>query len=187
MRSICWTGAEPRTTPAFVALSDEVKRRLGQPTVARQRYVPPRRRYRQMIVAGVALLLAAVAAGGGWQFYKSSESRRNLQLGLEEQFGREPNLQAARNYYLDALEHVPGNARARYYLGHVYAQLGEMELARVSFERAAADREGLDEAQLADAAARVASLSPSVEPAALVRASVPNGQGGARADGSGGT
>ncbi len=164
-----WNGG--RDDPAFVALADEVRKRLGQPLVPRQRYTP-RRRYRPAILAGVGLLVAAIVATGGWQFYNASESRRNLRLGLEEQFGREPNLQAARNYYLDALAHMAGNARARYYLGHVYAQLGEMELARTSFERAAHDREGLDEAQLADASMRVAALSPAPEPAALVRADV---------------
>lgn len=163
-----WNGA--REDPAFVQLADEVRKRLGQPLVPRKRYLPPRRRYRQAILAGVGLLVAAIAATGGWQFYNASESRRNLRLGLEEQFGREPNLQAARNYYLDALANMAGNARARYYLGHVYAQLGEMQLARISFERAASDREGLDEAQLADASMRVAALSPASEPAALVRA-----------------
>jgi hypothetical protein len=165
-----WNGG--RDDPAFVALADEVRKRLGQPLVPRQRYLPPRRRYRPTILAGVGLLVAAIVATGGWQFYNASESRRNLRLGLEEQFGREPNLQAARNYYLDALAHMAGNARARYYLGHVYAQLGEMELARISFERAAHDREGLDKAQLADASMRVAALSPAPEPASLVRADV---------------
>ena len=163
-----WNGVSD--DPAFAALADEVRKRLGQPLSPRQRYLPPRRRYRQAILAGIALLVAAIVATGGWQFYNASESRRNLQLGIEEQFGREPNLQAARNYYLDALAHVAGNARARYYLGHVYAQLGEMELARISFERAVRDREGLDEAQLADASMRVAALSPAPEPTALVRA-----------------
>ena len=165
-----WSGA--RDDPAFVALADEVRRRLGQPLMPRQRYVPQRRRSRQAIVAGVGLLVAAIVGVGGWQFYKTNESRRNLRLGLEQQFGREPNLQAARNYYLDALDHVPDNARARYYLGHVYAQLGEPELARASFQRAALDREGLDEAQLADASQRLAALSPVSEPAPLVRTDV---------------
>ena len=116
------------------------------------------------------MLLGALVGFFAWNAWNASESRRNLGLGLEEHFGREPNLQAARNFYLDALEHLPGNARARYYLGHVYAQLGEPDLARAAFERAVRDREGLDEAQLADATARVNSLAPANEPTAVARA-----------------
>lgn len=165
-----WDGATD--DPAFVEVVNEVRQRLGQAPIARPQPPRPRPRWqRRAIVAAVGVLLAAAAAAGGWHFYyQQGESRRNLRLGLEEHFGREPNLQAARNYYLDALDHDAGNARARYYLGHVYAQLGELELARTSFERAARDGEGLDQAQLADASSRVAALSPSLEPVALVRA-----------------
>ena len=163
-----WDGAAD--DPAFVGVANEVRERLGQAPVARPQPSRPRPRWqRRAIVAAVGVLLATAAAAGGWHFYQQSESRRNLRLGLEEHFGREPNLQAARNYYLDALDHASDNARARYYLGHVYAQLGEIELARTSFERAARDREGLDDAQLADASSRVAALAPTIEPVALVR------------------
>ncbi|HSQ09522.1 MAG TPA: TIR domain-containing protein [Burkholderiaceae bacterium] len=168
-----WDGAAD--DPAFVGVVNEVRQRLGQAPIARPHPPQPRPRWqRRAIIAAVAVLPAIVAAAGGWHFYQLSESRRNLRLGLEEHFGREPNLQAARNYYLDALEYVSDNARARYYLGHVYAQLGEIELARTSFERAVRDRDGLDDAQLADASTRVAALSPTVEPTALVRASSPS-------------
>lgn len=164
-----WDGAAD--DPSFVEVVNEVRQRLGQAPVARPQPPRPRPRWqRRAIVAAVAGVLVAASAAGGWHLYQQSESRRNLRLGLEEHFGREPNLQAARNYYLDALGHASGNARARYYLGHVYAQLGEIELARTSFERAARDREGLDEAQLADASSRIAALAPTIEPVALVRA-----------------
>jgi hypothetical protein len=167
-----WDGAAD--DPAFVGVANEVRERLGQAPVARPQPPKPRPRWqRRAVIAAAGVLLATAAAAGGWHFYQQSESRRNLRLGLEEHFGREPNLQAARNYYLDALDHVAGNARARYYLGHVYAQLGEIGLARTSFERAVRDREGLDDAQLADASTRVAALAPTVEPTALVRTSAP--------------
>jgi len=167
-----WDGAHDDA--AFAAIVDEVGRRFGQIPVPRAPSRPPRPAWRRrgaLLVA--ALVLAVAAAVGGWQAWVSSESRRNLQLGLEQQFGREPNLQAARNYYLDALAHRPGNARARYYLAHVYAQLGETELARTSFERALRDRQGLDDAQLADASARVKAMTPGAEPAALARRAEP--------------
>lgn len=167
-----WDGAHD--DPAFVAVSDEVRRRFGQPLVARGTGRQSRTRWRRRgVLLGVAVVLVALVAIGGWQAWLSSESRRNLQLGLEEQFGREPNLQAARNYYLDALGHRPGNARARYYIGHVYAQLGELQLARTSFERAVRDRDGLDDAQLADAVARVKAMAPGAEPAAVARSVEP--------------
>ncbi len=162
-----WEGAAD--DPAFIDIANEVRKRLGQTPVPRPQRIGTRPRWqRQAIIGGVGALVAIALAGGAWNLYQESESRRNLRLGLEEQFSREPNLQAARNYYLDAVAHVPGNARARYYLGHVYAQLGEMALARASFERAARDREGLDEAQLADATMRVAALTPADEPAPVV-------------------
>lgn len=167
-----WDGAHD--DPAFAAVSDEVRRRFGQPLVARSAARPSRTRWRRRgVLAGVVALLALLAAIGGWQAWLSVESRRNLRLGLEEQFGREPNLQAARNYYLDALGHRPDNARARYYIGHVYAQLGELDLARTSFERAVRDREGLDDAQLADAVARVKAMAHRDEPDAVARSVAP--------------
>lgn len=167
-----WDGAHDDL--AFATVADEVRRRFGQPLAPRPASRPSRPRWRRRgALLGAGIVLLALAAAGGWQAWLSSESRRNLQLGLEEQFGREPNLQAARNYYLDALGHRPGNARARYYIGHVYAQLGEIELARVSFERAVRDRAGLDDAQLADASARVKALTPDSEPPALARSAEP--------------
>jgi hypothetical protein len=121
------------------------------------------------VAAGIALV--ALIGVFGWNAWNASESSRNLQLGLAVQFGPEPNLQSARNFYLDALGHRADNARARYYLGHVYAQLGENELSHDAFERAVQDREGLDAAQLADAQRRVRALTPADEPTAVARAS----------------
>ncbi len=164
-----WSGAAD--DPAFIDVANEVRKRLGQPTSPRPAPRLPRPRWqRQAVIGATAVLLGVLVGLFAWNAWNASESRRNLGLGLEEHFGREPNLQAARNFYLDALEHVPGNARARYYLGHVYAQLGEPDLARAAFERAVRDREGLDEAQLADATARVRSLTPANEPTAVARA-----------------
>jgi len=164
-----WNGAAD--DPAFIDIANEVRKRLGQPTAARPapRLLRPRWQ-RQAVIGAAALLLVALVGFFAWNAWNVSESRRNVGLGLEEHFGREPNLQAARNFYLDALEFLPGNARARYYLGHVYAQLGEPDLARAAFERAVRDHEGLDDAQLADAAARVKSLAPAKEPTAVARA-----------------
>ena len=164
-----WSGAAD--DPAFIDVANEVRKRLGQPTAPRPALRLPRPRWqRQAVIASSAMLLVALVSVFGWNAWNASESRRNLGLGLEEHFGPEPNLQAARNHYLDALEHLPSNARARYYLGHVYAQLGEPELARAAFERAVRDREGLDDAQFADATARVNSLAPAKEPTAVARA-----------------
>jgi tetratricopeptide (TPR) repeat protein len=177
-----WDGAPD--DPAFIDVANEVRKRLGQPLVPRLPRAGPRPRWqRQAIFAGLAALVLVALGGGAWNLYETSESRRNLRLGLEEHFGREPNLQAARNYYLDALAHVASNARARYYLGHVYAQLGETALARAAFERAVADREGLDDAQLADAQQRAQALAPANEPLAVVR----DAGGGAAAPAAAGT
>jgi len=164
-----WGGAVDDA--AFVDVANEVRRRLGQPATPRPQ---PRRPWsrgpRRAVAVAAGAVLLALAGVIGWNTWNSSESSRYLRLGLDEQFGREPNLQSARNYYLDALNHRADNARARYYLGHVYAQLGESDLARAAFERAAHDREGLDDAQLADAKGRVQALTPADEPTAVARA-----------------
>jgi hypothetical protein len=126
--------------------------------------------HRRVLVAAAGAVLLVLAGVIGWNVWNAAESRRYLSLGLAQHFGGEPNLQAARNFYLDALERRSGNARARYYLGHVYAQLGERDLALAAFERALQDRDGLDEQQLADAGARVRALTPANEPTAIARA-----------------
>ncbi len=119
-----WGGAAD--DPAFIDVANELRKRLGQPTAPRPALRLPWPRWqRQAVIGATAVLLVALVGFFGWNAWNVSESRRNLGLGLEEHFGPEPNLQAARNHYLDALEHLPSNARARYYLGHVYAQLGE--------------------------------------------------------------
>ena len=85
----------------------------------------------RLLVIGTAVL---VAVGGGFAAYRWQQSRmadRNFRAGLEQQFAREPNLESARNFFLDALALRAGHARSSYYLGHVYAQLGQPELAQL--------------------------------------------------------
>lgn len=163
-----WDG--DATDPGFTDLVHEVRQRMGQTSVRPE--ARPRGRWRsrpRLIMALVALAVLIGAAFAGYRWHQSNEADANFRQGLEQQFAREPNLESARNFYLDALERVPTHARSRYYLGHVYAQLGQRELAQSSFARALADRSGLDAAQEADARANAVALAPVAEPAALSR------------------
>ncbi len=100
-----WSGAAD--DPAFIDVANEVRKRLGQPTSPRPAPRLPRPRWqRQAVIGATAVLLGVLVGLFAWNAWNASESRRNLGLGLEEHFGREPNLQAARNY-------LPGCARAR--------------------------------------------------------------------------
>ncbi|MEY2892101.1 MAG: hypothetical protein RJA98_2009 [Pseudomonadota bacterium] len=118
-------------------------------------------------VAAVSAAVACALAGGGalWkQHADATEADQQFRDGLEHQFAREPNLESARNLYLSALTRQPNHARARYYLGHVYAQLGQPALARAAFDVALQRPEQLDAAQRADAGKQVAALRPANEP-----------------------
>ncbi len=165
---------------AFDKLLLEVRRRqqrtpLGLPAE------PPRpgRRWprRSSWMAGVAL---ALAAGGSAVWYvrdqqeKKAEAQaesirradadkleadRHFRAGLDLQYADVPRLEKALNEYLSAIERRPAHARAHYYLGHVYAQIGNGVDALASFKRALEGTEApLDRSQRAEADKQVLAL-----------------------------
>ena len=172
---IDWEG--DATDGSLQHLLHEVRTRLGQ---ASQPPLPEGRRIRwkrsrRLLVIGAAVLVAVVGGFAAYQWQQSEKADRNFRAGLEQQFAREPNLESARNFFLDAIALRPGHARSSFYLAHVYAQLGQPALALASFERALATRTGLDAAQESEARARVAALSPAAEPTAIARAPTSSG------------
>lgn len=103
-----------------------------------------------------------------------AEADRHFRAGLEHQFAPEPALVPALNEYLSALEYRPGHARARYYLGHVYAQLGQLADALASFKLALAGTEALlDNSLRAEASKQVAALSVNPTEASPVARATP--------------
>ena len=89
-----------------------------------------------------------------------SEADRHFRAGLDQQYASVPQLETALNEYLSAIELRPAHARARYYLGHVYAQTGKPLDALSSFKLALAATEApLDRSQRADAEKRVLTLA----------------------------
>ena len=170
-----WDGDE--TDDAFQQLVHEVRTRLGQSS-QRPDAVGRRIRWkksRRLLVIGAAVVVAVIGGITAYQARQSAQADSNFRAGLEQQFAREPNLESARNFYLDALTIRPGHARSSFYLAHVYAQLGQPALARASFERALVSRTGLDAAQEAEAQARLAALTPVAEPVAVARTSSSGG------------
>ncbi len=160
---------------AFQQLVYEIRQRLGQsgarPAPVRRWRLKPR-----LLALIVGPLVLAIAAYGGWRWHQTNQADSFFRQGLEQQFAREPNLEAARNLYLDAIELRPEHARTRFYLGHVYAQLGQRELARASFQLALVTSSGLDDGQREDAKTNLAALAPANEPAPLERAIVASGR-----------
>lgn len=144
---------------------------------------PPRPTWRRSVVAGAVVLLI-VASGAGWwkQHADTNNAEGHFNAGVERQFATEPNLESARNHYLSTLALRPEHARARFYLGHVYAQLGQNALAKTAFEQALGHPEQLDAGQRTDAQRLVGALSSAVEPTALTtaHAAAPPETGGAR-------
>jgi tetratricopeptide (TPR) repeat protein len=160
---------------AFQQLVYEIRQRLGQSSAR----PAPVRRWRlkpRLLALIIGPLVLAIAAYGGWRWHQTNQADSFFRQGLEQQFAREPNLEAARNLYLDAIELRPEHARTRYYLGHVYAQLGQRELARASFQLALVTSSGLDDGQREDAKTNLAALAPANEPAPLERAIVASGR-----------
>ena len=121
------------------------------------------------------------------------EADRHFRAGLDLQYADVPQLEKALNEYLSAIERRPGHARAHYYLGHVYAQIGNGVDALVSFKRALSGTESpLDRSQRAEADKQVLALavvegeeapvtraagSPEPAPAPKVSASVGSSSG----------
>lgn len=92
--------------------------------------------------------------------FDKSEAARHFRAGLDQQYASVPQLETALNEYLSAVELRPAHARARYYLGHVYAQTGKPLDALSSFKLALAATEApLDRSQRADAEKRVLTLA----------------------------
>jgi tetratricopeptide (TPR) repeat protein len=88
------------------------------------------------------------------------EADRHFRAGLDLQYADVPQLEKALNEYLSAIDRRPAHARAHYYLGHVYAQIGNMVDALASFKLALAGTEApLDRNQRAEADKQVLALA----------------------------
>jgi len=109
---------------------------------------------------------AAIAALGGAGYYAKHtldrrEADQHFRAGLDFQYAAVPRLENALNEYLSALERLPGHGRARYYLGHVYAQTGRNADALASFQLALSAGEAvLDRGQRRDAERQLVALAP---------------------------
>lgn len=157
--------------PAWQALLAEIRHLLeGGP---RPPPVKIARRRPWWRFAWVGLILLALFGGyGAWQWQRGNNAERFFQAGLQAQFGRDPNLESARNQYLSALELRPRHARTHYYLGHVYAQLQLLLDARDNFQAAVSLAQGLDAGQIRDARVQLAALTVRDEPAPVARPAV---------------
>jgi tetratricopeptide (TPR) repeat protein len=122
-----------------------------------------------IIVAAVAALVVT-GVWGGHELYQRHEANRFLDEGLRFQFAREPQLDAARESYLQALRARPQLGLAHYYLAHVQAQSGHGEAAREAFLAALQDRNALDTEQRRTAERLLGTLDQGeAEPAPLAR------------------
>ena len=166
---------------AFQKLLLEVQRRrqraplsvLTEPLRTGRRW--PRR---SSWMAGAALVLAAGGTGVWYvrdQQDKEAEAQaevnrradadkleadRHFRAGLDLQYADVPQLEKALNEYLSAIDRRPAHARAHYYLGHVYAQIGKGLDALASFKLALAGTEApLDRSQRAEADKQVLALA----------------------------
>jgi tetratricopeptide (TPR) repeat protein len=199
---------------AFEKLLLEVRRRQQRTPLGVRAEAPrPGRRWpcRSSWMAGVALALAAGGTGVWYvrdQQEKEAEAQaeqirradadkleadRHFRAGLDLQYADVPQLEQALNEFLSAIERRPAHARAHYYLGHVYAQIGNGVDALVSFKRALLGTEApLDRGQRAEADKQVLALavvegeeapvtraagSPEPAPAPKVSASVGSSSG----------
>ena len=166
---------------AFEKLLLEVRRRQQRVPLGLVAEPPrPGRRWprRSSWMAGAALALAAGGTGVWYvrdQQEKEAEAQaemtrradadkleadRHFRAGLDLQYADVPQLEKALNEYLSAIERRPGHARAHYYLGHVYAQIGNGVDALVSFKRALSGTESpLDRSQRAEADKQVLALA----------------------------
>jgi hypothetical protein len=166
---------------AFEKLLLEVRRRQQRTPQGLLAETPrPGRRWprRSTWMAGAALVLAAGGTGVWYardQQEKEAEAQaaltrradadkleadRHFRAGLDLQYADVPQLEKALNEYLSAIERRPAHARAHYYLGHVYAQIGNGVDALVSFKRALVGTEApLDRSQRAEADKQVLALA----------------------------
>jgi tetratricopeptide (TPR) repeat protein len=157
---------------AFQKLLHEVKARQERPQAHRGGPAPlPATAGRQrshawprlpLTAMGAALLLGTLIAAGAYQHRATSQAQAetHFRAGLGEQFARFPQLEKALNEYLSALERRPQHGRAHYYLGHVYAQMGQPAAALGAFELALQALEApLDAGQRRDASQQRQALT----------------------------
>ncbi|PXW93660.1 TIR domain-containing protein [Sphaerotilus hippei] len=114
-------------------------------TVGFRRAAPlltPLKLLRLLVLVGV---LASV--WGGYRFYQEHQAGRLLAAGLQAQFAVDPDLEAARDAYQDALRARPGFGAAHYLLAHVHAQSQRPNQAREQFLAALQDQESLTTGQ----------------------------------------
>lgn len=125
-------------------------------------------RRRRVLGASAAVLALGAAGSFGWHTWRQEQAQTQFEDGLRAHFARDPNLQAARNAYLNALRANPALGRAHYYLAHVYALLILPDDARAQFVLALRFEADLDGAQRADAHAQLALLqaTPALAPVA---------------------
>ena len=180
---------------AFQSLLAEIERRRTRAPIPLVAATPQARFGRRMLrrsALGVALV-AALGAGGYYVKHtldqraeaerqaqlraeaarrldrNRTEADRHFRAGLEFQLADVPRLENALNEYLTALERLPSHGRARFYLGHVYAQTGRNADAFTSFQLALQATEArLDPRQQSEAERQLASLAPDASEAAPV-------------------
>lgn len=180
---------------AFEALRREIERRRSRAPIPLAATLPPAR-FGRRTLRRVALGVAVVAALGGAGYYASewmdqraeaerqaqlraeaarrldrnrTEADRHFRAGLEFQLADVPRLENALNEYLTALERLPTHGRARFYLGHIYAQTGRSADALASFRLALQAAEApLDPRQRSEAERQLVALAPNADEAAPV-------------------
>ena len=167
---------------SFQALLFELRQRLKQSPGAQPAPLRPVRRWPRRSTL-VAIAAAALALGGAAYWFAidqqaerqgradagRTEADRHFRAGLDQQYAGVPQLETALNEYLSALELRPAHARARYYLGHVYAQTGKPADALNAFRQALLAAEApLDRSQRAEAEKQLRTLSKADGEAAPV-------------------
>ena len=193
---------------AFQALLLEVERRRTHaplPLAA----LPPPTRFGRRLLGRTALILAMLGALAGAGYYvkhtidqrdaaereaqlraraqrqlerNRAEADQHFRAGLEFQLADVPRLENALNEYLTALERLPGHGRARFYLGHVYAQTGRSAEAFASFKLALQATDApLDARQRSEAEQQVVALAPDADEATPVTRPVASAAGPAPA------
>ena len=142
----------------------------GSPAAAPAWRATPWWRQRRVLATAALVLALALAGGFGWQTWRQEQAQAQFEEGLRAHFSRDPNLQAARNAYLNALRADPALGRAHYYLAHVYALLILPDDARTQFMMALRFEADLDGAQRADAQTQLALLAATPDQPAVARA-----------------
>ena len=193
---------------AFQALLREVERRRTHAPLPLAALAPPTR-FGRRLLGRTALILAVLGALAGAGYYvkhtidqrdaaereaqlraraqrqlerNRAEADQHFRAGLEFQLADVPRLENALNEYLTALERLPGHGRARFYLGHVYAQTGRSAEAFASFKLALQATDApLDARQRSEAEQQVVALAPDADEATPVTRPVASAAGPAPA------